>query len=140
VDKLRPSLGPSVLTQQNSMGCGSSSSAVDQRSSTAADQIIPDSAVEPFDNGHNVDVEALNGVGQAQNSAVDWEWKAAENKRAISSEQKLDPENKPRLQIAEFDPNTNMELQDFEETEFDVGIVQKAPALEKPELSLNQLP
>lgn len=100
---------------------------------------LPDSAVEAFDGGSELDLEALGDPAQLrpQGSAIDWEWKSAENKVTTISERKLDSEGKPRKQIADFDPNTNVELQDFEETEFDIPIVEKAPSengnnLERP--------
>jgi hypothetical protein len=113
------------------MGCGSSSTATDPTpvAQSKPSSVVQVSAVEAFDTADESDLNTLNNPTTTQNTAIDWDWKPANLKAADS-----DAVNKARLISSHnaSDQNTSgfphmdpiIELQDFEETEFDAPAVE----------------
>ena len=127
------------------MGCGSSSTAVDQspqkRKVTDQNPQLMVSSVEAFDTSTELDIGLLNDAVQAQNSGIDWEWKAAARKENTATEKKSESENKLTTPPADNErKQSNLQLQDFDDTELDVTNNEKVVTTDDSTAGLNHPP
>ncbi len=112
------------------MGCGSSAAVVeDAQHLRPAGPEVALSSVEAFDNNAGLDMSVLNDSAQDAGSGIDWEWKAADKKEPV--EAAAVPSGISTLPLVKIERiETNLELQDFEEAEFNVPMGKNDPVLE----------
>ena len=117
------------------MGC-SSSSVVSEPKERLNAQIVESSVVEAFDTADDSELDTLNSSTTAPNTVIEWDWKPALSKSNDSDSDSKNTHPLPLPRNASDQDQSGpvpmdriLELEDFEETEFDAPAVN-APVLD----------
>ncbi len=129
------------------MGCASSSTATEPATTEQHNPsiVVPSSKVEAFDSTNESDLDALETQTATQNTVIDWDWKPAHTNAANLDVATIKAglpicRNTADQSPSGFVMGASIELQDFEETEFDApfSTVENAPFVDdKTGRSLN---
>ena len=118
------------------MGCASSSTATEPATTEQHKPsiVVQSSTVEAFDATDESDLDALKNQSATQNTVIDWDWKPAHTNAANFDVATIKAglpicRNTADQGSSGFAMGASIELQDFEETEFDApfSTVENAP-------------
>jgi hypothetical protein len=128
------------------MGCASSSTATEPSPATTEQHkpliVVQSSTVEAFDSTDESDLDALKTQTATQNTVIDWNWKPAHTNAENFDVATIKAGLPMCRSTADQSPSgfvtgASIELQDFEETEFDApfSTVENAPFVDGTNLN-----